>query len=195
MDSQHYNSSVRFLRHTILPLLLIVLCPPVVMLIWYTNVVLNGSLLQLWHLISDAGIMSTLYHIWTPVFFGSKIAWEIIGIFALTQLILMRIIPGEKYSGPVTPQGNVPQYKDNGFSCFIITVILFYLGAYPLKLFSASIVYNNFGAILSALNIFSLGFCLWLYLKGRFTPSTSDNSHSGNFIFDYYWGTELYPRV
>jgi 7-dehydrocholesterol reductase len=34
-----------------------------------------------------------------------------------------------------------------------------------------------------------------LYFKGRFAPSSSDSSHTGNFIFDYYWGTELYPRV
>jgi 7-dehydrocholesterol reductase len=34
-----------------------------------------------------------------------------------------------------------------------------------------------------------------LYFKGRFFPSSTDNGTTGNFIFDYYWGTELYPRI
>ena len=41
-------------------------------------------------------------------------------------------------------------------------------GAGPLHLFSPTIVYDHFGEILGALNIFSLAFCLMLYLKGRF---------------------------
>ncbi len=49
--------------------------------------------------------------------------------------------------------------------------------------------------MLGALNIFSLLFCLFLYLKGIYAPSTNDNGITGNFLFDYYWGTELYPRV
>jgi 7-dehydrocholesterol reductase len=28
-----------------------------------------------------------------------------------------------------------------------------------------------------------------------FAPSSTDCGSSGNFIFDYYWGTELYPRI
>ena len=34
-----------------------------------------------------------------------------------------------------------------------------------------------------------------LYVKGRFAPSSSDHGTSGNPVFDYYWGTELYPRI
>ena len=26
-------------------------------------------------------------------------------------------------------------------------------------------------------------------------PSSADHGHTGNFIFDYYWGTELNPRI
>jgi 7-dehydrocholesterol reductase len=40
-----------------------------------------------------------------------------------------------------------------------------------------------------------LVFCLLLYFKGIYAPSTTDHSSTGNFIFDYYWGTELYPRI
>ena len=69
------------------------------------------------------------------------------------------------------------------------------LGAFVLDWFEPTIVYDNFAGIIGALNVFSLAFCLFLYGKGRFFPSGPDSSLSGNFIFDYYWGTELYPRV
>jgi hypothetical protein len=44
------------------------------------------------------------------------------------------------------------------------------------------------------LNMSALLLCVGLYFKGRFAPSTKDAGHSGNFIFDMFWGTELYPR-
>jgi 7-dehydrocholesterol reductase len=34
-----------------------------------------------------------------------------------------------------------------------------------------------------------------LYLKGRFFPSTTDSGLTHHFLFDYYWGAELYPQV
>lgn len=183
------------IRRTLGPLLLILLCPPAVFLFWYTNVALEGSFLNLWKLISEEGLFPTLFAIWKPIYFGTPSAWKILGCFAAFQLILMRLVPGKTWTGPITPNGNVPIYKANGVASFFLTLILFYLTTFQFKLFSPTIIYDNFGGILGALNIFSLFFCLFLYLKGRFLPSSSDASTSGNFIFDYYWGTELYPRI
>jgi 7-dehydrocholesterol reductase len=186
---------VRFFRNTIFPLFLIIACPTAVMLIWYTNVTLAGSLTALWQLFSQNGVIASWHQIWGPIFWGTPQAYVIIGIFMVTQLILMRIVPGKRVTGPITPHGNVPIYKENGFPCYLITLALFYLGAFQFHWFSPAIIYDNFGALLGALNIFSLVFCLFLYIKGRVKPSSSDCGSSGNFIFDYYWGTELYPRV
>lgn len=108
---------------------------------------------------------------------------------------LMKAVPGKQYFGPITPRGNVPIYKDNGLACFGITMVSFYLAAYQFHWFSPTILYNHLGEILGALNFFSLLFCLFLYFKGRFAPSSTDASHTGNIFFDYYWGTELYPRI
>lgn len=71
----------------------------------------------------------------------------------------------------------------------------FCFGSFYLQLFSATIIYDNFGAIVGALNCFSLVLCAFLYIKGRFAPSSTDSGTSGNVIFDYYWGTELYPSL
>jgi len=184
-----------FFRETMVPLFLIVLCPPVVLLVWHVNSAMSGSLEAFMQQASQQGFFSLLYHIWQPVFFGTAAAWKIIFIFMASQLLLMRIIPGKKATGPTTPKGHTPVYKKNGFSCFIITMALFYLCTEVFSLFPATIIYDNFAGILGALNFFSLLFCLILYFKGRFAPSSPDHSSSGNFIFDYYWGTELYPRV
>ena len=91
----------------------------------------------------------------------------------------MRVLPGQaRSSGPVTADGNVPVYKANGVAAFVVTIALF-VGRVVSgsRLFSPSIVYDNFGGILGALNVFSLVFCLVLYLKGRFAPSSERPRH------------------
>lgn len=185
----------RFSRNTLFPLTLILACPPIAILVWYTNVVLDGSLRALWDLFITNGFFTTLYDIWQPIFFGTKTAWMIVGIFMTAQLLLMRVAPGKRFLGAYTPKGNVPVYKANGMLCYLITLALFYLGAYRFHFFSPTIVFDNLGGILGALNLFSFLLCLMLYIKGRLAPSSSDHGSSGNFIFDYYWGTELHPRI
>lgn len=184
-----------FFQKTVVPLFLMISCPLTVILVWHINNSMNGSLLSFAHETMQKGMWHTVWQIWQPVFFGTHAAWKIIFIFMATQLLLMRVVPGKRITGPETIKGNIPTYKDNGFSCFIITLCLFFLCSYFFHLFSPAIVYDHFAGILGALNVFSLLFCLMLYFKGRFKPSSSDNSTSGNFIFDYYWGTELYPRI
>ena len=186
---------LRKLRNTLGPLFLIIACPLFALVMWYTNTVLHGSFAILRDSFQQHGIFATLATIWAPVYLGSPLAWKIIAIFTLFQLALMRVLPGKIVDGPITPAGNVPVYKANGVLAFVTTLVTFCVGSFVLKLFPATIIYDNFGYILGALNISSLVFCLFLYLKGRYAPSSSDAGLSGNFIFDYYWGTELYPKI
>ncbi len=185
----------KFLRTILGPLLLISACPPLVILLWYTNSHLNGSLSQLGTLIVQQGFFSSLYQIWQPVFFGSTTAWKIIFFFVSFELILVRFLPGKIFYGPISPKGNIPIYKANGLLAFAVTIGLFGMGGFYFHSFSPVLIYDNLGAIFGALNCLSLVLCLVLYLKGRFFPSSSDSGVTGNFIFDYYWGTELYPQL
>jgi 7-dehydrocholesterol reductase len=93
--------------------------------------------------------------------------------------------------------GNTPVYKNNGMLFFIITLVVFVVAAGTLEYFgyTVTIICDQFGAYLFIINIGSLIFCLFLYTKGIFFPSSSDNGSSGNPIMDYYWGVELYPRI
>lgn len=178
-----------------IPVTFLTLCPPAVFIFWYTATALGGSFEALWQLINVQGLFSTIASIWFPVFFGTKIAWTIIATFAAFQLLLMKLVPGKPFIGPVTPKGNIPIYKANGIACFIITFSAFIIASYQLNLFSPTIIYDHMGGILGALNFFSLLFCLFLYFKGIVAPSSTDSGASGYRLFDYYWGTELYPRV
>lgn len=183
------------LRNSLGPLFLLICCPIFVMLMWFTNTALQGSLSALWTLLSQDGFLQTVYHIWQPYFWGSSMAWSMIAVFIAVELVLMRFLPGKPFDGPITPKGNIPTYKENGPLAFIISMLLFCAASFGLNLFPASILYDNMGALLGALNILSLIVCALLYLKGRFYPSSSDSGITNNVIFDYYWGTELYPRI
>ncbi|TNF30002.1 MAG: 7-dehydrocholesterol reductase, partial [Bacteroidetes bacterium] len=192
-QSDTYTNSA--LVRLLAPLSLILLCPPFAMFLWYTNVHLDGSYTALLAFIREVGPVEAVAQVWMPVFFGSAYAWKVIGLFAATQLLLMKVLPGKKYNGPLTPMGNTPTYTDNGLLAYIISLGLFFGLSYGVGLFSPGIVYHHFGEILGALNVSALLFCLLLYFKGRFWPSSTDNGTSGNPVFDYYWGTELYPRI
>lgn len=184
-----------WVHNTIVPLFLLICCPPAVFVLWYIATALDGSILAFWQIVLSQGLFSTIASIWGPLFFGTATAWKIIGCFAAFQLFLMKAVPGKPFAGPITPKGNIPVYKANGVACFFITMAAFLVGSYQFQWFSPTIIYDNLGAILGALNIFSLLFCLFLYFKGIYAPSSTDASKTGNVFFDYYWGTELYPRV
>src|SRR5579872_233391 len=94
--------------HNLVPLLLLTVCPPAMFVFWYINTALSGSFTAFWNLVSENGLFETVLAICRPVFFGSPIAWAILGSFAAFQLLLMRIIPGPPFSGPITPKGNIP---------------------------------------------------------------------------------------
>lgn len=182
-------------RHTFVPLMLILFCPPMAILMWYTNVALDGSIIKLWNLFQHEGIFTTVWRIWSPIFFGSSTAWTMIASFAVVQLVFMKFLPGRRFEGPLTPNGNIPVYKANGVLSFALTLLVFFLATDIFHLFSATIIYDHFGSLIGALNIFSLCFCLFLQIKGHLAPSTSDSGTTGNFLFDFFWGMELYPRI
>ena len=192
--NKHYYTNHPFLRN-ISVLLIIMLTPPAAIIFWYTSQHLNGSFLELFRFFRDQGLFSGIFQIWAPVFWGSKTAWNILGIYAAIQLAFMKLLPGKKVYGPKTPNGYIPEYKNNGFLAFLLSIFLFWLFGFQLKVFEPGMIYDHFGEILGALSIFSLIFCLFLYFKGIYFPSTPDSGSSGNPVFDYYWGTDLYPHI
>ena len=185
----------RIFRRIVMPLGLLIFAPPFTMLLWYTLTELDGSVVRLWEMMAERGALTTVWEVWSPRMFGSVEAWTILGVMAAVQLLFMRVLPGKRFEGPITPGGHVPVYKANGLPAFVSTIALFAIGSWGLGLFSPGVLYDHFGEILGASNLFSVLLCVGLYLKGRFAPSGPDVTLTGNFAFDFYMGTELYPRV
>ncbi len=177
------------------PLFLMAVTPPIAILAYLINKDFSGSIVQFIHACMDQGFFNILISAWKPLFWGNQIAWTMIVLFSLFQILLMRLLPGKQFKGPLTPKGNTPIYKANGILAYGVTLATFLILSLGFKLFSPSIVYDNLGYLIGALNVFSLAFCLVLYVKGKYFPSSSDSGTTGNMLFDYYWGTELYPRI
>ncbi|KAI6653515.1 7-dehydrocholesterol reductase [Oopsacas minuta] len=67
--------------------------------------------------------------------------------------------------------------------------------SWGLNFFPASILIDLYLELVITLVCFGFIFCGILYIKGVFFPSTVESDLSGNVVFDFFWGTELYPRV
>lgn len=180
-------------RQTLGPLFLLLASPVFVIGVLYRTLRhLDGSILALLGEWRREGFLHSLHSHWPE--WRDPEALSMIGAFLLLQLAIVRLVPGRTHHGPVTPAGNVPVYNANGFQAFLLTTFLFFLGVLS-GAFHGGIVYDKLGELLASANVLALVLCALLYLKGILAPSSSDCGSSGNPIFDYYWGTELYPRI
>lgn len=179
---------LRFVRMTLGPLFLMLVTPPAAIVFWIVCTHLEGSLSRLF---TREGLSIAIAHFPRP----SWAAAAILGVFLVVELVLLLALPGKTYLGPLSPTGARPKYKLNGVLAFFVSLGLFLGGSYGAGLFSAGILWDHFGDILATIIVFALVFCLALYFKGIHAPSTGDSSSSGNFVFDYYWGTELHPTL
>ena len=121
-------------------------------------------------------------------------AWKMIISFLSFELVLQRYMPGKTFVATTTPKGNKPTYVDNGMASYLFTLFTFLLLT-STGLIRPALVYDKFGEILSAMNVFALLFCVMLLVKGHVAPSSTDSGTNGSHIMDFYWGMELYPRI
>eukprot|EP00834_Sanchytrium_tribonematis_P003562 NODE_141_length_15967_cov_0.946118.p4 type:complete len:415 gc:universal NODE_141_length_15967_cov_0.946118:14375-13131(-) len=100
---------------------------------------------------------------------------------------------GKYYYGPETSTGFTPRYRDNGFIYYVLTMSMMagmeIQGQFDVKLLAENfVVYTIFSNFIGILVV------ILLYIKGIFYPSHGEYFRS-NFLFDLYWGIELYPRI
>jgi hypothetical protein len=87
----------------------------------------EGSIAGFFHgLVRKEGIRGLVAR-W-PSLFSSKSfeAWNWFIAFGVLQGAMQLLVPGKVFRGPVSPMGNVPEYKANGVQCFALTGVLFY---------------------------------------------------------------------
>ncbi|GMH34141.1 hypothetical protein BSKO_01975 [Bryopsis sp. KO-2023] len=169
---------------------LMVTTPAFTMLVYQVHDKFNGSLWELYEFGRDKGFKSCL-QLWSGT---TTEAWTVFAVFGIIQALLQLYFPAKTVNGPVSPKGNTPVYKDNGVSAYLATLVLFFAGWW-LGWFSPARVYDILGEILTVLNVFAILLCVFLTIKGVAFPSSTDAGSTGSIVYDFYWGTELYPRI
>lgn len=179
------------------PTFIVLTCPNVAMLFWYTNAKCNGQYSELLTRFHGRSVVGMMVEIWSEVSILNTFTVSVVFGYCAWAIVWMKVLPGKRVEGPMTEKGNIPVYADNGFAHYLVTMAGFTVLTVVLKLngMSPSIVYDRFGDLLGFMNVLSIVLCLYLYFKGIYFPSSTDCGKSGYFVFDYYWGTELYPRI
>ena len=111
------------------------------------------------------------------------------------QLLLYLALPGPKAFSQITPAGNLLEYRVNGLRAWVVTHVLFVLGAFYFNVFSPTIIYDNWGRLLIWANVYGFGLATFAFLKAHLRPShPEDCKFSGNVFYDFFMGIELNPR-
>lgn len=152
----------------------------------------HGSFISLAQEIRSKNIVDFILHVWPTPF--DPYAVKIIYSFIAFELFLVKIVPGKEFRATVTASGHVPIYTANGVQCYLITILSLFAVAY-VGFFKPGDIYDNLDKIVSTLNLTAIVFCTFLTVKGLNFPSTKDSGSNGNVIVDFFWGTELYPRI
>lgn len=160
---------------------------------WLVCAKYDGSFTKFASMLTNDNGLQTFFTQVLPTPFDPE-AWKIILCFMGFELFLMKAIPGKEFRASITPSGHVPVYNANGVQCYLITIVALFMLHYH-DIFKPAVVYDKMGNILSSLNLFAIVFCCMLTYKGLNFPSTQDCGSNGNFIVDFFWGTELYPRI
>lgn len=175
------------LRSTLGPLMLMTATPTISIAVWEAVVLHHGSILEL---ARDAGVTGFFANAPRPTLQAAALlsAWTVF------QLLLLLLLPGATFRGPVTPAGVQPAYRENGVAAWFVTHGLVLVG-WKLGWYSPATLVDAWGSMLTTLTLFAFVWCALLYLKGRTLPSSPDTFYSGNLIFDFFQGIELHPRM
>jgi delta14-sterol reductase len=114
------------------------------------------------------------------------------GCWFLLQVILQIAAPGKVHEGVPLSDGTRLKYKMNGWFSLWFTLGLVLL-VVRLEWIPSTILYDQFGPLLTTVNIFAFAFSVFLYLHGK--ASKRPERTTGNVIYDYFMGSALNPRL
>ena len=186
---------MKWLRHTLGSILLMTLTPISVYAFWFTAQYLDGSFALLYKILQKHGILFVIGQISPKAFTGTWVTWSVVFAYIGFEILLYLVIPGKLISGPKTRSGFVPTYKENGVACYLATLSTFILLSFVWKLFSPTFFFDHLGEFVGTMFWIGILTCIFFYIKGRIKPSPGEHSMTGNLIFDFFWGIELYPAI
>jgi protein-S-isoprenylcysteine O-methyltransferase Ste14 len=110
----------------------------------------------------------------------------------LLHALLQIIAPGPWVEGTPLPDGTRLKYKMNGLFSFVVSLGLF-VTATQVGWLSPTLLYDQFGSLITTVNLFAFAFSLFLYFFGK--RKYPGEQRTGNFFYDYFLGTSLNPRI
>lgn len=172
-------------------LALMLLLPPLVFWMWICMADHQGCL---YLPTSWAELVALVHRVPAP----TTAAVLFLGGWFLLQALLQIFAPGEWVLGTPLRDGSRLPYRMNGWVSFWVTMLgaLFvaWMGWIP-----ATFLWDEFGPLLSTMNVLTFVFCLYLYYKGKAQREKSETASGGKGtgrpLYDYFMGTGLNPRV
>ncbi|ODQ46760.1 hypothetical protein PICMEDRAFT_33309 [Pichia membranifaciens NRRL Y-2026] len=146
---------------------------------------------------------------WKNVFFNSE-CWVFYLSWFFTLVGLDIFIPGKVISGVQLRDGTKLKYTINGFQLvgFLLVVLSSRVYLYGFHLPELDFLYDNFLGMMATSWIFSILLSFFVYFssflnlsgnqkngKGTKERILSVGGNSGNFLFDWFIGRELNPRI
>ena len=114
----------------------------------------------------------------------------IYGVWFVFQALLQRYAPGREVLGAELPDGGRLPYRMNGLVSLLVTFIAVAVLHWS-GVFSIRELYDQFGALISVMTIFSFAFSIFLYWYGK--QHGQARHLSGKFIHDFWMGTGHNP--
>jgi protein-S-isoprenylcysteine O-methyltransferase Ste14 len=116
----------------------------------------------------------------------------VVAVWLSLQVLLQLFAPGKWAEGAPLADGARLRYRMNGLFAFCVSLLLFIV---PVRLgwLSPTLVYDQFGPLLTTVNLFAFALSAFLYLFGRF--GGRGDKATGNIFYGFFMGTELNPRI
>ncbi|XP_075227041.1 uncharacterized protein LOC142327685 isoform X2 [Lycorma delicatula] len=130
----------------------------------------------------------TLYNL-----IGNYLTWAAILIVFTWALIWLKI-PSRKTYGPITYYNEKPEFQNNGFMYYTVTVFAFVLCQVLWKPLSKTIFWNM-PLLVGSLNISAFVLCIYLFAKGMKKPEEPVEIERKPLLFLFYSGIELHPHL
>ncbi|XP_075751555.1 uncharacterized protein LOC119174557 isoform X2 [Rhipicephalus microplus] len=135
-----------------------------------------------------------VYNACTCYGFGTLEAWTFAVAFILYSALSILLLDGKAYRGPPTSSGYRPVYRNSGFTYYVLSLLI--TGYLLLENdFPGYAIYRSIPSLVAVLAIVGFAISTLLYIKGLTSPSPGEHGSSGNVVFDFFWGLELYPRI
>lgn len=116
--------------------------------------------------------------------------------FHLVQSIFYKYLPCEKTYGTITPEGNTPEYNDNGLLAWFLTALLEFKWLQYYSIDERREIFEDLGSFHQALNYYGIMVSLYFYINAKLSDISELNEpvFSGNPIIDFYKGVELHSK-